>query len=148
MGVIQQRAPTCHPHLEYHAKDMCVTCYRKAWRKDNPERAAELRDRWRGENPLGLKEQRLRYRLRKYNLTKTQYEKLLKLQNELCAICGAPEPGGKGGWHIDHCHISGMIRGLLCLSCNIILGKAKDDVAVLGSAIDYLTKTRVDPRTL
>jgi len=43
---------------------------------------------------------------------------------------------------VDHCHVSGKIRGLLCFHCNSSLGKMKDSVEILQNAIDYLKKNR------
>jgi hypothetical protein len=41
---------------------------------------------------------------------------------------------------IDHCHSTGHVRGLLCPTCNNMLGHAKDNVAVLAAAIEYLSR--------
>lgn len=57
-----------------------------------------------------------------------------------CDICGNHNPrGGNGGWmHIDHCHMTGQIRGTLCKKCNTALGAFKDDPELLEKALDYL----------
>lgn len=73
-----------------------------------------------------------------YGITPEDYEVLLAVQDGRCAICRALEPGGKGGWHVDHCHDSKAIRGLLCHFCNIMLGNAKDDPETLRAAARYL----------
>ena len=62
-------------------------------------------------------------------------------QNGLCAICGR-EPNGKGGHarlHVDHCHASSKVRGLLCGNCNTMIGLAAEDPQVLLAAVEYLT---------
>lgn len=43
--------------------------------------------------------------------------------------------------HVDHCHTTNDIRGLLCRHCNLLLGHAKDRVVVLQAAIRYLRKS-------
>jgi hypothetical protein len=69
-----------------------------------------------------------------YGLTEQDWDDLVIRQSGRCAICGDnPEI-----LHVDHCHAEGHVRGLLCYPCNSILGLAKDDVHILGTAIDYL----------
>lgn len=80
----------------------------------------------------------LRFR---YNITIKDYEKTLLKQNKKCAICGADEPGYQRSYFcVDHDHASGKIRGLLCYACNLGLGKFKDSIEILKSAIKYLRK--------
>ena len=65
---------------------------------------------------------------------------MLAAQGGRCAICGTDKPGGKGSFHVDHCHVGGEIRGLLCHSCNIGLGQFKDDRERIQAAIAYLER--------
>lgn len=67
-------------------------------------------------------------------------EKADALYNELnCQICGNEFVDTRNK-HIDHCHDTGVVRGVLCKNCNFALGYFKDDVAVIKKAIDYLNK--------
>lgn len=83
------------------------------------------------------KEQNRKAVLAKYGLTFKTYEDLLKKQNYSCAICGTKTPT-KRGFHIDHCHTSNKVRGLLCHHCNTGLGNFKDNIALLYKAGLYL----------
>ncbi len=87
-------------------------------------------------------EERRRYdrakSLRRYAITEQQWSEMLARQGGKCAICHAAEAGGKGGWHIDHCHETGRVRGLLCHHCNTGLGLFKDDPDLLTKALHYL----------
>ncbi|MEU3452166.1 endonuclease VII domain-containing protein [Micromonospora sp. NPDC006766] len=75
-----------------------------------------------------------RYALR-YGVTVEWYEAKLKEQDGRCAICGArPEKR----LAIDHCHVTGKARGLLCFLCNSALGRFEDDPARLRRALAYL----------
>ena len=47
--------------------------------------------------------------------------------------------------HIDHCHKTGMVRGILCQQCNLLLGLANDDPSILRACIRYLEKFRKAP---
>lgn len=72
-----------------------------------------------------------------YNLTEADYQKILDYQGGVCAICG--NKPSKKRFHVDHDHITGLIRGILCLWCNHkVLGGARDNVEVLESAAKYL----------
>jgi hypothetical protein len=86
---------------------------------------------------------RLRSRLKKYGLTPDTYRALLKSQKDKCAICKAKEPGGNRRWHVDHCHDTGKVRGLLCSQCNVGIGMLKHSPKILKAAISYCTPTRV-----
>jgi len=87
-----------------------------------------------------------RYNLAKLNITLDEYYRLCDKQNNLCAICGRPETVfnqfGLRNLCVDHDHITGKFRGLLCSQCNHLLGNAKDSIGVLLNAIRYLEKYR------
>lgn len=79
----------------------------------------------------------------KYGITKEQYDEMLSRQGGLCAICGSDDGASAKGtktFSVDHCHETGVVRGLLCNGCNRAIGLLKDNVAVLQSAIKYLSK--------
>lgn len=101
--------------------------YAKQWQEKNPER-------------------RFAQRLKPYGLTPEQYRDILSRQNGGCAICGIERSrdksrrskSGTRGLHIDHCHTSGKVRGLLCSDCNLALGKFRDDSGRIERALLYL----------
>lgn len=72
--------------------------------------------------------------IKKYGLTSQDYADMLTDQGGRCAVCDVmmPKPA------VDHCHVNGHVRGLLCSSCNIGLGAFKDNPNALQSAISYL----------
>lgn len=76
---------------------------------------------------------------RKYGITVEQYEEILQYQKGVCAICGKPPKEGHARLSVDHCHKTGLLRGLLCWLCNRLLGSFRDDKDRLKSAIEYLT---------
>jgi len=80
------------------------------------------------------------YRLMKgFGISSVEYDKKLRKQKHGCAICCKPCTSGKN-LAVDHCHKSGVIRGLLCSKCNLGLGLFKDDTILLGNAKKYITK--------
>lgn len=78
----------------------------------------------------------------KYGMTLEQFDALLVEQGGRCAICRTDDPGKKGIWHIDHCHGSGVVRGLLCSPCNTGLGHFKDSIENLVRAVNYVARAR------
>lgn len=86
--------------------------------------------------------ERMRWYLiqRTYGIGQNEYEALLLWQGGRCAICFTDEPRGRGTWHIDHQHGNGVIRGLLCHSCNVGIGSLGEDPARLQRAADYLER--------
>jgi hypothetical protein len=81
--------------------------------------------------------------MKSYGLTEVDYTDMLTKQNGVCAICGNPETAKSNAGYVknlavDHCHKTGKVRGLLCQDCNIGIGKLKDDINLVQSALDYL----------
>lgn len=71
---------------------------------------------------------------KKCNSLKDEFER----QSGVCAICKS-----KSKLNIDHDHITGKVRGLLCTGCNIVLGYAKDSSEILNSAASYLSAAQI-----
>lgn len=97
---------------------------RKAWRKADNKR----------------KGKRHEYHLsRTYGLTEEDYEKMLHSQGYACKICKTEEPNGKHKrFVVDHCHVTGKVRGLLCDRCNQGIGKLYDNPDIVYKAYKYL----------
>ena len=110
-------------------------------------------DQWRESHPLhdhdrywkNKDKEQERHLIRKYKITLADYEAMLKRQNGKCAICGKPEPENKR-LDVDHCHKTNQVRGLLCTSCNRVLGHAWDNPERLRRAADYLESCRKSPQ--
>ncbi len=121
----------------------CKECSKKhvtAWRKKNPEKHRASAKRWSDKNPELKKDVNLKVRI---GLPIGTYATMLAAQNGLCAICRTSEPGGKNGrFHVDHCHETKEVRGLLCTNCNTGIGHMKHRVTFLQAAIEYLQITR------
>lgn len=75
---------------------------------------------------------------KEYGLTKEQYENLLAKQNGKCAICNNGSPS-RFSLHIDHCHKTKKVRGLLCNKCNQAIGLFNESVALFKKAIEYIS---------
>jgi len=82
------------------------------------------------------------YLLRNYNISTDDYNRMLKQQNSLCALCHT-EGWAMAKHHklklvVDHCHTTGSVRGLLCHNCNRALGLLKDNPLVMRRCADYV----------
>jgi hypothetical protein len=84
-----------------------------------------------------------KHRKRKFGIDQKQYDAMVLLQDNKCAICKQPEVAIRSGklksLAVDHCHRTGRIRGLLCQACNTMLGKSRDSIRILEAAIAYLS---------
>jgi len=89
------------------------------------------------------------YELKKhYGITLEDYTAVLEEQGGVCAICRVP-PGAvgtgnksKGNLAVDHCHVTGSFRGLLCTNCNLGLGSFFENPELLRNAAAYLEDHR------
>lgn len=77
----------------------------------------------------------------KYGLTEAQYNEMLQQQSNVCAVCENEFESSKHT-HVDHCHATGVVRGILCNHCNRALGAVKDNTEILHSLIQYLERAR------
>jgi hypothetical protein len=111
----------------------CRQCKSRANRLEPKEKVYARILRWKARNPTRTKDARLR---RKYGMSFEDYTKLLIKQEYLCAIC--KEPPGQRGLVVDHDHVTGVVRGLLCTSCNLMLGSSCDAPDVLIAGAKYL----------
>ena len=75
---------------------------------------------------------------RAYGISYQDYLDMEEEQNGQCNICGDTRTAGTKAFAVDHCHVTGKVRSLLCSKCNTALGSFRDDVAMLQRAIDYL----------
>ena len=105
---------------------------KKAFYEKNKSKIFMTTNKWRSQHP----EQRKLYAAKgKYNLSNEQYKQLMSINN--CEICKCDLSITKHK-HIDHCHETGKVRGVLCSKCNLGLGHFKDNITNLEKAIDYL----------
>jgi hypothetical protein len=75
---------------------------------------------------------------KKYGLTQEEVIQMHEQRNFKCDICGNDTDHRYDKLCVDHSHTTGNVRGLLCFSCNTLLGNAKDDIMILQNAIRYL----------
>lgn len=115
---------------------MGTTQYRLQWQRNHPESRQRSIKKYYKNNQHKATDANRRI---KYNLTKQEFSDLIS-RYSVCAICGRPPV--KRRLCIDHDHVTGKIRGLLCNSCNRMLGYGKDDPVVLRLAADYLEANR------
>jgi len=75
---------------------------------------------------------------KKYGITVADYDRMFLEQGGKCKICGVDKPGKNTRtkyFHVDHCHKTGRVRGLLCISCNVLLGQFENR---LDAVLNYL----------
>ena len=114
---------------------VCRACRREQFRQ------------W-SKTPRGRERKRVRVMAREYNLSVEDYDALHATQGGVCAICRRPESyvnprnGTVQRLCVDHDHLTGKVRGLLCRDCNGGLGLYQDDSGRLRAAANYLDSSR------
>lgn len=76
---------------------------------------------------------------KRYGMKLETFLSMLEKQNGRCGICGNIFKSDKHT-HVDHCHITGQIRELLCFKCNVGIGRFGDSIELLDKALEYLKK--------
>jgi hypothetical protein len=83
------------------------------------------------------------YALKKnHGITEEQYLLMLENQNKVCKICKNPQHMKNRLLYVDHDHLPGKVRGLLCQKCNSAIGMFNDSLDALQEAIKYLQENK------
>jgi hypothetical protein len=115
-----------HPDRQAEGRSLCKACY-TAWRRQ--------------EDPVRNARERQRDRAAWYGITLADFNRLLHIQGYRCAICEASlKLKSRQAYHIDHCHKTDRVRGILCSGCNRGIGLLGDDEAGVMRALDYLRR--------
>jgi len=105
----------------------------REWREANQERVRAYRTTNRRQSYLTES-------ARRYGITARQFEEMLSSQGQKCATCAKPFDWSDKQTkpHIDHCHQTSKVRGLLCNRCNTVLGLVEENKGLLSTLIEYL----------
>lgn len=149
----------CHPDRLHHTHGLCRSCYEqklrkelpgyaerhdassRAWSELNKDRIAEASRKYQ-RNPRVVEARFRRARasaLSRYGLTIEDEVDILGRQGGGCGICGGPS--GRKQFELDHDHVTGKLRGLLCPRCNKGIGLLGDSAEGVRKALDYLTNS-------
>lgn len=113
----------------------CISCMqerRRVWKKKNPNYSREWYQRNR-------ETEAAKQQARKYGLDPQAVNDMFLSQGGQCAACF--DALGDGHWrHIDHCHATGRVRGILCRHCNTALGFFNEDPAKLHALANYVER--------
>lgn len=121
----------------------CKTCRfldRKKWGEDNRKKFNAYMRKYNGEHK-DSKKYKDRYKNRslkkRYKITLGEFNEMLEAQKHTCLICERTTAQIKNRLVVDHCHSTGIIRGLLCHGCNRSLAFF-DQPILLHRAMKYL----------
>lgn len=146
----RRRESLCKPCSNSRSKVERRNAYRrkKGIPLDSPIWSVRSGQATKTKKPRGLprqrmtEEQRFDRILSPFGITSEDYRRMLADQGGVCKICRRTEPGNKRSkrFHVDHCHVTRKVRGLLCHPCNVALGLFKDNPEHLLLAAEYLRK--------
>lgn len=117
--------------LKYHCRD-CATARRRRYDEANREKVNAAHREYRKANRRIYVNSERKY---SYGLSEEQYEALAQRADGKCEACGRETK-----LNVDHDKTTGVVRGLLCMNCNVGLGHFDHDVDRLWAAIDYLAR--------
>jgi hypothetical protein len=143
--VIKQ-CPLCNGRFnveDYGADRRCKSCCReksKKYRKENSVKTRETVKKWRKANPQFASRATRKYRLKKLGLSQEDYIDLLVRQGGVCAVCKQTD---KRALDVDHCHKTGVVRGLLCSACNKAEGLLKSDPNIIRALASYVEYNQI-----
>lgn len=141
----------CHPERQHYAKGLCSRCYSHQWLAGKPHKRKEAIDRatkyyWANRDKVIARHKRkykesggvreYTFKLKEFGLTYAEYMAMVDAQGGKCKICNLPD---KKRLAVDHCHATGVVRGLLCMSCNTKLGWYESR---LDAITDYLKELK------
>lgn len=129
----------------------CTTAYKREWIAKRPGYAGASSRRSMAKKPEKYKAYRNAYRAsdagkrstrkhhlkKQYGLTLEQYDEMVRRQSNLCAICESPQQVGPN-LDVDHHHVNGYVRALLCHNCNVGIGFFDENIERLHVAAKYL----------
>lgn len=119
-----------------------VNAKQRARRLANPELFRARSNAWREAHPESRAATRRKQMLKRHGLTLADYDRMHATQQGLCMICGDPETSVKCGkvqlLSVEHCHVTGRVRGLTCNRCNRGMGLFADNPDLLRAAAAYL----------
>jgi hypothetical protein len=135
-GFVGIEGPDFYPGHGNRCK-ACAKAYEQAYRARQRDERTEVYQR-------KLDRDRHKARAKKYGITEEESRRLHAV--EACQICGCGIPENSGrALNVDHCHVTGAVRGVLCNRCNRGLGFFLDDPALLRAAADYLESAGARP---
>ena len=115
---------------------VCKTKDCRIWRQRNPDN--DRKRYW-----ANRQKERERHLVRKYGVTQADYDRMFSEQGGACGVCKKTQDRA---FDVDHDHATGNVRGLLCTSCNRMIGHAGDSADNLEAAAHYLRSSRKSPQ--
>lgn len=126
-------------------RNQCNSCIAANTRRYYAGHAEEIAEQKRGYNQDNRQIIRARLLKKAYGVTPEEFAVMFGQQNGRCKICGLEMTlagHSRLSCCVDHNHVSGKVRGLLCLKCNAGLGSFLDSSRILRQAATYLEETK------
>lgn len=118
-------------HYEKH-REKILRCVKQYQENNSSNIKERKRISYNSRDPLERRDYQL---IRHYGISHKTYEAMFELQNGRCLICEEAHEL----LEVDHCHIAGHVRGLLCGKCNRAIGLLRDDPKIAKRAFAYLS---------
>ena len=123
-----------HRRMRDGLQSYCKPCSRN-WHHEHPEYVKRKGLEWRRKNPDYARKWQ---RMNKLGASPSWVDEQLSKQSNKCAGCLCDFSEIRE--YVDHSHVTGKLRGLLCNDCNLVLGRARDSIETLRRLADYLAE--------
>lgn len=136
----QRKRQSDRIYREKHREERNTYC--KQYRQEHLEQERARIRKYKQDHAMEIRQSKKEYKIfkaKRYGLTREDCLGIIRSQHGLCPICKQTlHQFPCRVVHIDHDHVTGKVRGILCATCNLLLGMAHDDILTMQSAIRYL----------
>lgn len=121
----------------------CKNCDKERKRKlyHNNPKIKKQQKKWRDNNKDKTTLYNWKHKIKRlYGLTTKQWEIKFNGQKGCCMICGIHQNELKSKLSVDHNHVTGKVRDLLCHRCNLLVGQFELNPGLLDTIAEYLER--------
>ncbi len=139
------RCKTNPDGLQYHCKECANGFANEYWARKGKEFRKKYNEKYKGKMKVSRRKSNFK---RQYGISPEIYLAMFAAQGNCCSICKGTESRTRWksefAFHVDHCHKTGKVRGIICSKCNVGLGISGDTLESVLRMVEYLRRAEED----